>query len=171
MAGREKKNKLIIFCFFLITSVHFEFWLFWGWETTYTRRRRVAWVRRSNVCVAVDSSDFVSKWIWKPFWLAQFSLVLFCWAAPPPLDWIKRSRLREGIGRVRENNWELRLYFFVFYNFDLIPVCDFQGQITKLVGVESRNSSEKCQITWQQSGSIFTVCEIYSNYFLNQSGR
>lgn len=34
------------------------------------------------------------------FWLAQFSLVLFCWAAPPPLDWIKRSRLREGIGRV-----------------------------------------------------------------------
>jgi hypothetical protein len=33
------------------------------------------------------------------------------------LPWIelKSSRLREGIGRVGKNNWELRLYFYFVF--------------------------------------------------------
>lgn len=86
--------------------------MFWGWQRRHTHGGGGLRGYEGQMCMAVD--DFVSKWIYgNRFWLAQFSLVLLLRLLP----WIelKRSRLREGIGRVGKNNWELRLYIFILF--------------------------------------------------------
>lgn len=155
MAGRNK-NKLIIFCFFLITSVHFELWLFWGWERRHTHgggglrgyEGQMCLCGSRRFCFQVDMETVLASAIFARAVLLLLRL----------LPWIelKSSRLREGIGRVGKIIGS-SAYIFILFLFDFNSRlwhsrADYQtrrGGVAQFVG--------KCQITWQQSGPIFTV--------------